>query len=65
MLDAAQITQTAAQLTAVIRLTIPREEIRKVMGPGIRELLAPAGPIFSHHLRMDSDKRRRLFHQTC
>ena len=40
MLDAAQITQTAAQLTAIIRLTIPREEIRKVMGPGIREMLA-------------------------
>ena len=61
MLDASQITQTTAQLTAIIRLTIPREEIRKVMGPGIRELLAtvaaqgiaPAGPIFAHHLRMD------------
>ena len=39
MLDAAQITQTAAPLTAIIRLIIPREEIRKVMGPGIRELL--------------------------
>ena len=39
MLDTPQITQTAAQLTAIIRLTIPREEIRKVMGPGIREML--------------------------
>lgn len=28
MLDKPQITQTAAQLTAIIRLTIPREEIR-------------------------------------
>jgi hypothetical protein len=40
MLDPPQITQTAAQLTAIIRLTIPREEIRKVMGPGIGELRA-------------------------
>ena len=39
MLDASQITQTTAQLTAIIRLTIPREEIRKVMGLGIREML--------------------------
>lgn len=61
MLDAPQITQTAAQLTAIIRLTIPREEIRNVMGPGIGELraavaaqgIAPAGPWFTHHLRMD------------
>ncbi len=61
MLDTPQITQTAVQLTAVIRLTIPREEIRNVRGPGIGELMAtvaaqgiaPAGPVFSHHLRMD------------
>ena len=61
MLDTPQITQTAAQLTAIIRLTIPREEIRKVMGPGISELMAtvaaqgisPTGPWFTHHLRMD------------
>jgi len=61
MLDTPQITQTAALLTAIIRLTIPREEIRNVMGPGIGELMAavaaqgiaPAGPWFTHHLRMD------------
>jgi effector-binding domain-containing protein len=61
MIDTPQLTQTAAQLTAIIRLTIPREEIRNVMGPGIGELMAtvaaqgiaPAGPWFSHHLRMD------------
>lgn len=54
--------QSAAQLAAVIRVAIPREEIQNAMGPGIAELLAaiaaqgiaPAGPIFSHHLRMDS-----------
>ena len=50
MLDKPQIVQTDAHLTAIIRLTIPREEIRNVMGPGIAELMAavqgiaPAGP---------------------
>jgi effector-binding domain-containing protein len=63
MLDTPQITQIAAQPTAIIRLTIPREEIQHVMGPGIGEVmaavaaqgLAPAGPWFTHHLRMDPD----------
>jgi effector-binding domain-containing protein len=63
MLDEPQIIQTEAQLAAVIRLTIPREEIREVMGLARDELLAaitaqgvaPAGPWFSHHLRMDPD----------
>src|SRR5258708_27733959 len=63
MIDKPQITQTADQLTAVIRLTIPRPEIRIVMGPGVRELMAavaaqgiaPTGPWFSHHLRTDPD----------
>jgi effector-binding domain-containing protein len=61
MIDTPQITKTAVQLTAIIRLTIPRAEIRSVMGPGIGELMAavaaqgivPAGPVFSHHLKMD------------
>jgi effector-binding domain-containing protein len=61
MLDKPQITQTPDQLTALIRLTIPRSEMRIVMGPGVRELMAavaaqgiaPTGPWFSHHLRMD------------
>jgi effector-binding domain-containing protein len=63
MIDTPHITQSAAQRTAIIRLTIPREEIRNVMGPGIRELMAtvaaqgiaPLGPVFSHHLRMDPE----------
>ncbi|MEX2263077.1 MAG: GyrI-like domain-containing protein [Bryobacteraceae bacterium] len=63
MIDTPQITQSATQLTAVIRLTIPREEIRNVMGPGIGELMAtvaaqgiaPTGPVFSYHLRMSPD----------
>jgi effector-binding domain-containing protein len=63
MLDKPQIVRTDTQLTAVIRLTIPRKDIQNVMGPGMAELMAaiaalgiaPAGPIFSHHLRMDPD----------
>jgi len=61
VLDTPQITHSDAQLTAAIRLTIPREEIQHVMGPGIEELMAalaaqgitPAGPWFTHHFRMD------------
>jgi effector-binding domain-containing protein len=63
MIDPPQLTQSVAQLTAVIHLTVPRKEIRNVMGPGLNELTAavaaqgagPAGPWFTHHLRMDPD----------
>jgi effector-binding domain-containing protein len=57
------IAHAEATPTAVIHLTIPRSEIRAVMGPAIAELMAavkaqgagPAGPLFSHHLRLDPD----------
>ena len=63
MLDTPQIVQTSDQLTAVIRLTVPRSEIQQVMGPGIAELMqvvstqgiGPAGPWLSHHLKMTPD----------
>lgn len=63
MLEKPQIVQTEAQLSAVIRLTVPRAQIQEVMGPAIAEVMAviaaqdiaPAGPVFSHHLRMDPD----------
>lgn len=63
MLDTPRITQTEAQRAAVIRVTVPRDEIRNVMGPGMDELVAtvaaqgigPAGAVFSHHLRMDPE----------
>lgn len=63
MLDEPRIVQTGRQLVAVIRLTVPRVEIQNVMGPAIAEVMAavaaqgiaPAGPVFSHHLRMDPD----------
>ncbi|MBL8796456.1 MAG: GyrI-like domain-containing protein [Planctomycetia bacterium] len=63
MIDAPHLTDTVAQQTAVIRLTIPRSEIQQVMGPAIGEVMstlaaqgvAPAGPVFSHHFRMSPD----------
>ena len=61
MIEPPQIVETAAQLTAVIHLTVPRQEIQNVMGPGLGELMSvlagqgivPTGPWFTHHLRMD------------
>jgi effector-binding domain-containing protein len=61
MLERPHVTQATAQLTAVIPLTIPRERIREVMGPGISEVMAtlaaqgiaPAGPWLTYHRRMD------------
>lgn len=63
MIDTPQITRFAGQSAAVIRFTIPRAEIRNVMGPAIGEVMAavaaqgisPAGPVFSHHFRMDPE----------
>ncbi len=60
MIDTPHIIQTTTQLTAVIHLTIPKDEIQNVMGPGITELMEtiaaqgiqPTGPWFSHHLRV-------------
>lgn len=61
MLESPHIAQSAEQLTAVIHITVPREEIRNVMHPGIAELMSaiaaqgvsPAGPWFTYHLRVD------------
>lgn len=63
MLDATEITHTEAQPAATIRLTIPRDQIQTVMGPAMQEVLevvatqglVPAGPMFSHHFRMDPE----------
>lgn len=63
VIDAPQITHTTAQHTAIIHVTCPRSEIQNVMGPGIGELMAaigaqgiaPAGSLFTHHLRMNPE----------
>lgn len=61
MIDEPQIVRTTAQQAAIIRLTVPRDEIQSVMGPGYQEVMDAvtaqgiglAGPWFTHHLRMD------------
>ena len=63
MIDPPQIIDTDGRTIAVIHLTVPRAEIRNVMGPGLRELtaavaaqgVAQAGPWFTHHLRTDPE----------
>jgi effector-binding domain-containing protein len=59
MIEPLRIFQTTPQLTAFIPLTIPREDMRKVMGPSLAELRAVAaaqniavtGPWFTHHVK--------------
>jgi len=59
MIDTPQIVQTESQLMALLHLTVPRDEIKKAMGPGIGEVMAalagqgiaPSGPWFTHHLK--------------
>jgi effector-binding domain-containing protein len=61
MIDTPEIVKTEAQSTAIIRITVPRNEMQQVMGPGFQELfgalaaqgITPTGPWFNHHLRMD------------
>lgn len=61
MLDTPQVVQSEAQQTAFIHLTVPRSEMQNVMDPAIGELfstiaaqgIAPTGPLFSHHLKME------------
>jgi effector-binding domain-containing protein len=61
MINPPTIVQTEVQAAAVIRLTVPREEMQHVMRPAIQELMTtlaiqgvtPSGPLFSHHFRMD------------
>jgi effector-binding domain-containing protein len=63
VIETPKILQTVAQPTAIIHVTIPRDQIQKVMGPGLKELLAtlgkqgiaPIGPWFTRHLKMMPD----------
>lgn len=63
MIDTPEIVLTEPRITAVIRLTIVRTEVHEVMGPAIAEVMRalaaqgipPAGPVFSHHFRMDPE----------
>lgn len=63
MIETPQVIQTTAQPIAFIPVTVSWEDMPKVMGPGIAELLAeitsqgtkPVGEIFTHHLRRPTD----------
>lgn len=63
MLDKPTVTETKTQPTAVIHLTIPKDQIQAVMGPGLNELMStiaaqgikPTGPWFTHHLKIADD----------
>ena len=56
-----EIATVPGQLTAVIHLTIPRDQVRIVMGPAMQEVMqtvqrqgiAPTGPMFTHHFRIE------------
>ena len=57
-----QIVRVGPQLAAVIRLTLPRHQLRQVMGPAFAELQAEAsvqgltlGPAFTRPLRPPGD----------
>lgn len=55
------IAEVGAQVAAVVRIAVPRARIAEVMEPSIGELMstlnaqgiAPAGPLFAHHLGTD------------
>ena len=59
MIEPLRVMTTTPQPTAFIPIRIPREEIRKVMGPGLAELqaavaaqnVAVVGPWFTRHVR--------------
>lgn len=63
MIEAPEVTRTTEQTAAVIHITIPRKKMPEVMGPAIGELMeaiaaqgiAPAGPLFAHHLKMEPE----------
>ena len=60
MIETPTILNTEARLAAVIHLTVPWNEIEKVMEPRLHELMAavsaqgigPTGPWFNRHLRV-------------
>jgi effector-binding domain-containing protein len=63
MLSPLQEIATEVTPAAVIRLTIPRDQIQQVMSPAISELLeavtaqgiGPVGPVFSHHFQVNPE----------
>lgn len=60
MIDLPNLVQTSPRHTALIPLVIPRDEMQKVFGACVAELIAamtaqgisPDGPLFTHHLEI-------------
>jgi effector-binding domain-containing protein len=58
-----EVVESPRQLAAVVHVTVPKPEISSAMGPAIHEVLdalkdqgmEPAGPPFSHHMRLDPE----------
>ena len=40
MIEPPEIRQSTARIAAILHVTVPREEIRTVMGPGLAEVNA-------------------------
>lgn len=59
MISTPAIIQTEAHAAAVIHITTPRNEMMKVFGPAVGELMSalaaqgvePVGAVFAHHLK--------------
>ena len=63
MILAPEIIQTKAEPAAVIHVVVPRNQMMKVFGPAVGELMAalaeqgvePVGVVFAHHQKMSPD----------
>ncbi len=63
MMETPAIVTITPQHTAMIRVIVPWDDIKTVMGPTIQEVytaiaaqgIAPVGPWFTHHLRRPTD----------
>ena len=63
MIETPEVLEMPSRKIACIHITVPREEIRQVMGPGLGELqealaaqhMEPAGPWFTHHFQRPAD----------
>jgi len=63
MIDPPHIVHTEPKTTAVIRLTIPRQEMMKAFGPAVGELMAtlaaqglkPQSAVFAHHFNLSPE----------
>jgi len=61
VIETPKVLTSPEQGTAAVHVTVPREKIREIMGPGLQEVQAAlkaqgvkaAGPWLTHHLRMD------------